>query len=115
MAPNQAQSLSAFDPSSFDYGHIYVEIMEECRPFYCLTTNDDHFDRQKPLHPRLDDALKSLETNKKCNNTVSKRLEPMHYQSFEVASLYPTVQFTFLSSVRTLVPHSFQVNERQRT
>lgn len=73
MPPNQAPpSPSLYESSSFvDYGDIFVEIMEECRPFYSLDTTDQCHDRKKPLPPRLDDALKTLETDKKCNVTVS--------------------------------------------
>jgi len=74
MPPNQAPpSSSIYESSNFvvDYGDIYVEIMEECRPFYSLNTTDTFHIRQTPLQPRLEDALKTLETNKKCNVTVS--------------------------------------------
>lgn len=75
MPPNQAPPSSfAYESSNVvDLGEIYVEIMEECRPFYSLATADKHLGCQKTLPPRLEDALKTPDTaeNKKWNETVS--------------------------------------------
>jgi hypothetical protein len=73
MPPNQAPPSSSIYASSFvDYGDIYVEILEECRPFYSLATADKHLNCQKTIQPRLEDALKNKETpEKKWKATVS--------------------------------------------
>ena len=74
MPPNQAPpSSSIYESSSFvDFGDIFVDIMEECRPFYSLANADKRFDCQNSIQPRLEDALKGNKTpEKQGNRTVS--------------------------------------------
>jgi hypothetical protein len=70
MAPNQAPSPSAYE-SIENYGNIFVEIIDLCRPFYSLQENG----KQNLLPPRLDDALKDNQSGKNSPNNVSQNLQ----------------------------------------
>lgn len=81
MAPNQAPSSSAYE-SIDDFGSMYVEIMDLCRPFYSLKENGKH----NSLPPRLDDALMYNQSGKNSPNNVSQNRRVHGYE----ASVTPT-------------------------
>ena len=74
MAPQQTQFSHNTELTAVDLGDIYVQIMEQCRPFYSLSDEEKHL--HSTLPPRLDDALEAMHSGSK-NNVSESFIERM--------------------------------------